>query len=120
MEKFGASNRLRKDSQIKRVLEKGILLRGQNVLVRQLPSEQVYPPLEGKGPFLAIVISRKKEKNAVRRNRMKRQIREIFRKEKQRFLTKTAYVVIARQVLKKTTYREIEKDFFENIFKNRN
>lgn len=107
----GASHRLRKDRQIRFVLEKGRLFRGQHLLLRALPSREIKPPPEGLGPFLAVVISRKKEKKAVARNRMKRQLREIFRLNQVEIPSGTAYVLIARNVGKKISYAELRQDF---------
>ncbi len=107
----GAKLRLRKDRQIRIVLEKGRLFRGNHVLLRTLPAGEINPPVEGKGPFLAIVISRKKEKKAVARNRMKRQLKEIFRLKQAEIPGETAYVLIARHVDKKISYDDLEQDF---------
>lgn len=117
--KAGVDLRLRKDRQIRFVLEHGTFFRGQHVLLRVIPADQVQPPLEGQGPFLAVVISRKKEKKAVARNRMKRQLREIFRLRKSEIKAATAYVLIARQVDKKTTYAELEQDFLKLVEKSK-
>ena len=113
--KAGAKLRLRKDRQIRFVLDKGRLFRGQHVLLRALPSDEIKPLLDGKGPFLAVVISRKKEKKAVARNRMKRQLREVFRQNQAEIPDATAYVLIARHVDKKISYRELKQDFLNLI-----
>ncbi len=111
--------RLRKDRQIRFVLEKGRLFRGQKIILRALPSDKINPPIEKSGSFLAVVISSKREKRAVRRNRMKRQLREIFRTKQSEIPQQKAYVVVVRQVDKQTTYQELEKDFLNLIQKSK-
>lgn len=107
--------RLRKDEQIRSVLEHGVLLRGKHLLARLLSSQKVTPPLAGSGPFLAVVISRKKSKRAVARNRMRRQIREAFRKKQMEIPGQTACVIVARHVDKKISYQELEQDLLDLI-----
>lgn len=109
----GAKLRLKKNRQIRFVLEKGQLLRGRHVLLRALQISKIFPPHEGQGPLLAVVISKKKEKKAVARNRMKRQLREIFRLRQAEISSETAYVLVARNVDKKISYQDLEKDFLE-------
>ncbi len=117
--KAGAKLRLRKDRQIRFVLEKGRLFRGQHVLLRALPSLEIKPALDGQGPFLAVVISRKKEKKAIARNRMKRQLREVFRLNQAEIPGETAYVLIARHVDKKVSYSDLKQDFLNLIEKSK-
>ncbi len=111
----GAKLRLRKDRQIRIVLEKGRLFRGKHVLLRMLPVSEIKPTIEEEGPFLAVVISRKKAKKAVSRNRMRRQLREIFRLRQSEIPHATACVLIARHVDKKISYSELEQDFLNLI-----
>jgi len=111
--------RLRKDEQIRCVLDHGLLFRGKHLLARLIPSEKVSPLLNEKGPFLAVVISRKKSKRAVARNRMRRQLREAFRKKYGILPEQTACVLIARHVDKKISYQELEQDLLEIIFNYR-
>lgn len=111
--------RLRKNEQIRCVLDNGVLVRGKYILARLISSEKVSPSLNRKGPFLAVVISRKKEKRAVARNRMKRQLRESFRKNSTLVSEQTACVIVAKQVDKKISYDELEKDFLNLISKYR-
>ncbi len=119
LSKTGGDFRLRKDRQIRFVLEKGFLFRGQHILLRALSSKKIHPPLEGSGPFLAVVISRKKEKKAVHRNKMKRRLREIFRKRRDQIPGGMAFVAVAREVNRDATYEAIEKDFISLISKSR-
>lgn len=64
-------------------------------------------------PFsrLGIVVSRKVDKKAVIRNRIKRHIREIFRHEHDRFTQSIDMVVIARAEAVRSNLWEIRKDF---------
>ena len=114
----GAKLRLKKDRQIRFVLEQGQLFRGRHVLLRALQISKIFPPHEGQGPLLAVVISKKKEKKAVIRNRMKRQLREIFRLKQAEISSENAYVLVARKVDKKTSYHDLEKDFLELLQKS--
>ena len=117
--KTGADLRLRKDRQIRFVLENGFLFRGKHIILRALPANKINPPLEGPGPFLAIVISRKKEKKAVWRNWMKRRLREIFRLQRTEIPHGKAYVAVARAIDKKATYLDLEQDFMNLIAKSK-
>jgi|GEM_PF-7042136 len=113
------NNCLRKDRQIRFVLENGFLFRGKHLILRALPAHKINPPKEGKGPFLAVVISRKKEKKAVLRNWMKRRLREIFRLQHTEIPQGHAYVAVARGVDKKATYSDLEQDFMNLIAKSK-
>lgn len=117
--KAGADLRLRKDRQIRFVLENGKFFRGQHVLLRALPAHEIKPQLSGQGSFLAVVISRKKEKKAVARNKMKRRLREIFRLRQAEIQKATAFVLVARQVDKNASYNELEQDFLKLIEKSK-
>ncbi len=107
--------RLRKDGQIRQVLNAGAALRGRFLFLRRLPAAKIKPEIQGAGPFFAAVISRKREKRAVLRNRMKRQLREIFKKHRDKLDCGAAYVFIARQCAKKISYQDLERDFLEMV-----
>lgn len=110
-----ADLRLRKDRQIRFVLEHGKVFRGQHFLLRIFEAGKIIPAPEGKGPFLAVVISRKREKKAAARNRTKRRLREIFRKNAEFISPGTACVVVAKQIDKRTDFHELENDFLKLI-----
>ena len=111
-----ADHRLRKDAQIRQVLDKGQPLRGRDFLLRILPSREIIPQPAGTGPFFAVVISRKKEKRATARNRMKRRLREIFRKWCGELPDGSACVAVVRSC-GRSSFQEIEKDFLDTIGK---
>ncbi|MGF1479436.1 MAG: ribonuclease P protein component [Cyanophyceae cyanobacterium] len=67
------SNRLRKRQDFRRVYQHGICLHSSHLILRALASSQLSSPLIG------ISISQKVSKKAVIRNRLKRQIRGVFR-----------------------------------------
>jgi ribonuclease P protein component len=101
---FGRQHRLRRRGEFQAVFDAGQRLHGRffTLLVARNRDAQ---------PRLGIVASRKLG-NAVHRNRAKRLIRDVFRKNKQ--LAEPAgldIVVIPRTALFEATYASIEADF---------
>ncbi len=60
---------------------------------------------------IGFIVSKDVSKKAVARNRIKRQLREIYRTNKDEFLNNAQYVVQARKVILDKTFAEIKTDF---------
>lgn len=71
----------------------------------------------GKTARLGLVVSRKVG-NAVIRNRVKRRLREIFRKNKEKILSGTDVVLIAKPGIHNCAFGELEKIFLSEILKD--
>jgi ribonuclease P protein component len=76
--RFPSTMRLKKKTEFVRVFRKGIAWKGSYFSLHVLPRSEDSLPSEG-GPRLGMVVTRKVG-SAVERNRIKRKIREAFRK----------------------------------------
>lgn len=102
--RFSKASRLRRRSDFQRVFETGRRAQGRFVTV-------VFAPNDLGGARLGIVAS-KKLGDAVRRNRAKRLIRELFRQAPlQAGRQGVDLVVIPRRELLDATYSSLENDF---------
>ncbi|RUM87636.1 MAG: ribonuclease P protein component [Thermovibrio sp.] len=100
---FKKHERLKKDSEFKRVFDHGKSLGGSTVAFYFCPNELEFPRA-------GFIVSKKVSKKAVERNRAKRLMREVFRLNKHR-LEPVDIVFIARKGIIGKSYREVEKDF---------
>ncbi len=66
---------------------------------------------------LGLVVSRRTEKSAVKRNKFKRRIREIFRLNKYNIKKGTDIVVVATKDVIHKKYKVLEKNFIECLKK---
>ncbi len=105
---LGRQFRIRTGKEYNNIYKLGKKMGGRYLLIYLRPS-----PLDVSR--FGIVVS-KKVGNAVRRNRVKRQIREIIRHNKDKLKGRCNIVVIARHKIFGTSYKDLEKDFL-NIMK---
>lgn len=127
--RFRAEQHLRRQSDFKRARENG---RRQECggftlwYYRRLSGPVVVVQEEGKppslpeiidGPRVAVIASTAAVGGAVRRNRAKRRLREVFRKHQGLVPGEFDLLLIARSALNRLEYREIEQKFVETCRK---
>ncbi len=107
-EGFPKRFRIKKRTEFKKIYEEGNKINGRFVIVHYLENELNHPRI-------GITVTRKVGR-AVIRNRWKRLIREIFRKNKGHFPPKDMVITVKRG-MKLPTYRELEEDIIETVSK---
>lgn len=100
---FGADARLKKKREIERCQKGGTKLHAKHFLILVLPSL-------AQTSRLATAVTTKLEKRAVVRNRIKRRIREVFRKARAEFSQPIDMVVIARKDIQACEYQDYERE----------
>lgn len=88
-EGFAKTIRLKKESEFKRIIEKGTKTTGDNLILFRLASD------DDRGQRFGIRIPRG-IRHAAQRNRIKRVIRETLRKNKGRFARNESVLVVCR------------------------
>lgn len=76
--------------------------------------------LESEGPCKLGIIATKRLGNAAARNRAKRLIRELFRRNKHKLPRALGMVVLPRRSILKTPFHELETLFIDALFKASN
>ena len=99
-----------KSFEFERIKNEGIKRREEAFFLQVLQSNS--------NPYSRLgVIATKKLGNAVERNRAKRQIREVFRKNSSAILPSLDMIVLPRKKMKQLKFAELEKRFLEAIKK---
>jgi len=105
-----ADQRIRKQTAFKNLVAQGIFARGVFFYLWMGRQENLGQKAAKKRPMLGVVVGRTVHASAVRRNILKRRIREIFR-DKQGFLKEDAALLIKmRQVPKQPAFAEMEAE----------
>lgn len=101
-ERFGPDRRVRKRKDFLRIQGKGRKTRAFNLLVVTVPrtDEQIR---------LGITVTTKIDKRSARRNRLKRKIREIFRRDRRYFISCADVVVIALEGATALEYEDVKR-----------
>ena len=105
--RLGPKQRLKKSYQFQQAVKKGRFLKGRLLNLWALPDP------EGGAARLGIIVSKRVDKRAVRRNLWKRRIREIFRKRQREWAAGTLIVVQARALPQVPESSALEEDFIK-------
>jgi len=106
---LGRQFRIRNGKEYNNIYRNGRKFGGRYLIVYILPAAS-------KNSRFGIVASGKVG-NAVKRNRIKRQIREIIRQNKDRLEGQFSVIIIARYKIFGTSYKDLEKDFLHIVKK---
>ena len=105
-----ASERLRKEDRVRRRRDYLRIQRyGEKIHLRYFLAMSRMTESGGSDRRIGITVS-KKVGCAVERNRVKRLVREVWRKNRTRFPVKRDVVVIAKRCVREAGYAEIERD----------
>lgn len=104
-DRFRRADRLRKPGEFRRVSSEGARRAGSHLIVLQTVVEGD----EVKNPRIGLTVSRKVG-NAVVRNRVKRRLREWFRRSRDGILPGSETVVIARASAARVSYQELTSE----------
>jgi ribonuclease P protein component len=96
-------NRLKKKKDFENIFKNGKTFRSKNITVKYLFNE-----IEDNK--IGFVVSKKFSKKATERNKVKRRLREIVRKNKKQIKKGVDIILIALPSLKGLTFEEIEKE----------
>jgi ribonuclease P protein component len=100
--RFPSDVKIRKSSEFKEVFEKGKRLYTEHFTILYNPNSLGFPRL-------GLVVGKRNYGNAVRRNRVKRIIREVFRKNKSLF-DSLDVLILPRKNSETLTYRKAEEE----------
>ena len=116
-ESLGSNQRIRKHGVFQTLFKQGRFVRGEFLRI------WVCEDLEGKGgpaakPQLGIIVSRKTDTRAVKRNLWKRRIREAFRRNQAKIKTNTAVLIQAsKSPARMPTYLMIQTELLDLLEK---
>ncbi len=96
---------------IPRILKNGDSFKSQFFIVRKEENEVNYDRFR-------VIISRKVESKAVRRNKLRRQVYEAIRLKLKDTSQGTDFILIPKSHITKKSYTEIEEDIAKNIINN--
>ena len=102
--RFSPDDRLRKSWEFRRVRGQGRKVHTPHFLLVVLPRPQ---PLSSTRSRLGITVTKKVSPSAVKRNRVKRVVREVFRRNRDLFPSACDVVFIARRGAPELGYHEV-------------
>ncbi len=116
-ESLGSNQRIRKRSVFQTLFKQGRFVKGEflRIWVCEDPEGRKDPAAK---PQVGIIVSRKTDLRAVRRNLWKRRIRESFRKNQAKIKNNTAILIqTAKSPAKMPPYQAIQTELFELMAK---
>jgi ribonuclease P protein component len=105
---FPTKNIIRKSHDFREVFKKGKAYSTKNFIVHFNNNSLGYPRL-------GVVVGKKLFASAVKRNRLKRLIREVFRKNKLRFDSLDVVIVASRKNVETLDYNHTQKEICDKI-----
>jgi ribonuclease P protein component len=106
--RHGDTKRLRK-KDFEEAYSKGRKLHGKLFIA--------YIRMRRRGGVRLGVVASRRVGGAVERNRAKRLLREVFRKNKPEKAVPADVVLIARSLIKNAKYSDVEKDYIQGVFR---
>ena len=121
-QRFGPEQRVKRRADFLRIQNDGVKYTSTHFMLSVLPSDMSFAPsrlrasanLDTKSPDIriGITVTTKVDKRSARRNRLKRRVRECFRKTRKRFVkTSVDIVLIARGGATELDYHRVVKEF---------
>ena len=104
---------LRRQSEIRAPREQGKRTDCQAFTVWSLPRDPALKTISVKGPRVCFVASAAAVGGAIQRNRAKRRLREIFRKNQGLLTTNIDLVFVARGAAARRPFKEMEQKFID-------
>lgn len=114
---FQAQQRIRKRSSFQTLVRSGVFAKGKYLSLWILEAAQLKETGGTGRPRLGIIITKKVDPRAAKRNLWKRRIREIFRHHQNRLAAGLAVAVQARKTQTVPSYDSLEQDFLSLIEK---
>lgn len=102
--RFPKTARLRQAAEFERVKKEGVVCHGKFMVLKVLPVAEEQSVRAG-------FVTSRRVGNAVVRNKIRRRLREIVRRNFQRIKTGTWLVLIARATAGPASYRELEQEW---------
>ena len=93
------------------ILKKGELSKSNLFLIRHIKNDENFPRFR-------VIISKKLEAKAVKRNKLRRQIYESIRENLNQSNINTDFILIPKKKITNSSYQVISKDIKENIINN--
>ena len=110
-ESLGPDQRIRSPKALQTLFKKGRFAKGRFLLIWVCEDPLVKPQM-------GVIVSRKTDLSAVKRNLWKRRIREAFRRNQAKIKNNTAVLIqAAKNPEKIPTYQEIQTELFELLAK---
>jgi len=101
--------RVRNKRQFRKIFDEGIFVRGTILNLWVYTGLEANPKTQG--PLLGLIVPRKTDPRATRRNLWKRRIREAFFRNESKLKSSGAYLIQSKTCKDVPTFKEIEQEF---------